>query len=293
MKATSKRRYVSLFLAMILLVSLCACSGAKNEPAASKPAESSSSAAANTPVKAREILIGVVPAFKPITYADDNGVATGYDVEVFRAIDEMLPQYEFSYEMADKETVNIGIETGRYVAGLNGFYRTTEREEKFLFTENVLGYNRISLIVPEDNDTIHGFADIAGQEIAPITSASGMFTLLRGWNEANPDKEVLFTSQSANPRAEKLGSVRNGQYVACLEMTDIFLQIEDESVVGGLKAIIPAVGVLPTYPMINKDETEFCKDINEALGVLRENGTLTEISYRFYNDDVFSYPTVD
>ena len=289
MKQGFQKKCICILLVLAFgILTLTACSSSPQETGsqATDPSETEE-------VEVRQVTIGVVPAFKPITYADDDGRATGYDVEVFRKIDEMLPEYEFTYEMADKETVNIGIETGRYIAGLNGFYRTAEREEKFLFTDNVLGYNRISLIVKEDNDDIHGFADIAGQEIAPITSSSGMFALLRGWNDANPGQEVLFTSQSANPRAEKLGSVRSGQYIACLEMTDIFLQIEDESIVGGLKAIIPPVGVLPTYPLINKDEVEFCEKVNEALAELRENGTLSEISMEFYNDDVFTYPPTD
>lgn len=59
--------------------------------------------------EAKEIKVAVAGGFYPITYADDNGEAQGYDVEVFKAVDELLPQYTFTYEITDKETMNVGV----------------------------------------------------------------------------------------------------------------------------------------------------------------------------------------
>ena len=64
--------------------------------------------------EAKEIKVAVAGGFYPITYADDNGEAQGYDVEVFKAVDELLPQYTFTYEITDKETMNVGVQSGTY-----------------------------------------------------------------------------------------------------------------------------------------------------------------------------------
>ena len=65
--------------------------------------------------EAKEIKVAVAGGFYPITYADDNGEAQGYDVEVFKAVDELLPQYTFTYEITDKETMNVGVQSGTYL----------------------------------------------------------------------------------------------------------------------------------------------------------------------------------
>ena len=69
--------------------------------------------------EAKEIKVAVAGGFYPITYADDNGEAQGYDVEVFKAVDELLPQYTFTYEITDKETMNVGVQSGTYQVGIN------------------------------------------------------------------------------------------------------------------------------------------------------------------------------
>lgn len=36
--------------------------------------------------------------YKPYCYIDENGQPAGYELEVLKAIDELLPQYEFEFE---------------------------------------------------------------------------------------------------------------------------------------------------------------------------------------------------
>ena len=75
--------------------------------------------------EAKEIKVAVAGGFYPITYADDNGEAQGYDVEVFKAVDELLPQYTFTYEITDKETMNVGVQSGTYQVGINSLFKKT------------------------------------------------------------------------------------------------------------------------------------------------------------------------
>ena len=69
------KRIISLLLAVAALTSLTACAGGKSGDGSGKS-------------DVRTVKVAVAPGFYPITYADDNGEAAGYDVEVFKAIDE-------------------------------------------------------------------------------------------------------------------------------------------------------------------------------------------------------------
>ena len=47
-----------------------------------------------------------------------------------------------------------------------------------------------------------------------------------------------------------------------------------------------------TYPIISKDKPEVAEAISEVLGTLKDDGTLSELSQKFYGYDAFMYDTV-
>ena len=159
MKKTTKK-FTAAIMALIIAGSLTACGN--------------SSSQAKSDQDVRTITVSLAPGFFPITYADDNGDAAGYDVEVFKAIDELLPQYEFKFDIVEKETMNVGVETGTYQVGINSMFKTPEREEIYLFPETNMGYTAVGALSREDGEPIHSFQDIydQGLKIHP-TNASG------------------------------------------------------------------------------------------------------------------------
>jgi ABC-type amino acid transport substrate-binding protein len=57
--------------------------------------------------------------------------------------------------------------------------------------------------------------------------------------------------------------------------------------VAGLKVSDP-ISVVPTFPIVNRDETELVKAIDEGLKTLREDGTLSALSVDVFGSDLFS-----
>ena len=53
------------------------------------------------------------------------------------------------------------------------------------------------------------------------------------------------------------------------------------------------VAVVPTYPIVNQSETELGDAINEALGTLTEDGTLSKLSEDVFGYDVFALAEED
>lgn len=273
------KKTVSMGLAAILVLGLTACgndSTGTNANAGSKGDQD-----------VRVITICAAPGFFPITYADDDGNAAGYDVEVFKKIDEMLPQYEFKFELADKETLNVGVQTGTYQVGINMLFRNAEREETYLIPEHNMGNATIGLIYNANAEPITGFQDVydRGLRIYPTTPAGGIPQVVNRWNDAHPDAQVEIELDSGMNTADALAAVQTGEYDLTINILQVY-NLYSEEARAGLTVSDP-VDVIHTYPIINKNETELYEAIDECLASLYEDGTLSKISNEVFGYDVF------
>ena len=240
--------------------------------------------AANGP---REIKVAVAPGFFPITYADDDGVAQGYDVEVFKAVDELLEDYTFVYEIADKETMNVGVQAGTYQAGINSLFKTEARTETYYMPENNMGYTPVGIIQRTDSKvTSLAQAHDEGLAVTPTSAAGGIRFVLQDWNEANPDKKIDFELNTEFSYANLFASIQSGEYDFAVDLIPVF-NLQKPETVAGLYISDP-IDVVPTYPIVNKGETELGDAINGALGTLKDNGTLSKLSVDAFGYDVFA-----
>lgn len=247
----------------------------------------SSTKAAEKGEGVKEITVAVAGGFFPITYADDNGDAQGYDVEVLKKVDELLPQYSFKYEITDKETMNVGVQSGTYQIGINSLFKTEEREKTYYIPENNLGYTAVGLIHREGDD-INSFDDVYDNNLKPYTvnAAGGIRFVYERWNEAHPDKTLSYELSTEFSYAELFAAIKAGDFDFTPDLIPVF-NLQSEETVAGLTISEP-VDVIPTYAIINKNETELGDAVNEALGKLASEGKLGEISNEVFGYDVFA-----
>lgn len=234
----------------------------------------------------KEIKVAVAGGFYPITYADDNGEAQGYDVEVLKAVDELLPQYTFTYEITDKETMNVGVQSGTYQVGINSLFKTDERKETYYIPENNVGYTAVG-IIHRAGDAYNTFDDVydANAKAYPVFASGGIKFVYARWNEAHPDKQFDVELTTEFNYADLFASIRSGDYDFTPDLVPVF-DLQQPETVDGL-VISDPVDAIPTYPIITKSETELGDAINEALGQLKDDGTLSKISTEVFGYDVF------
>ena len=245
------------------------------------------SAKANAANGPREVKVAVAPGFFPITYADDDGVAQGYDVEVFKAVDELLPDYTFVYEIADKETMNVGVQAGTYQAGINSLFKTEARTETYYMPENNMGFTPVGIIQRTDEKvTSLAQAYDEGLSVTPTSAAGGIRFVLQDWNDANPDKQIDFELNTEFSYANLFASIQSGEYDFAVDLIPVF-NLQKPETVAGLYISDP-IDVVPTYPIVNKGEAELGDAINGALATLKDNGTLSKLSVDAFGYDVFA-----
>ena len=242
--------------------------------------------------EAKEIKVAVAGGFYPITYADDNGEAQGYDVEVFKAVDELLPQYTFTYEITDKETMNVGVQSGTYQVGINSLFKNDARTSTYYMPENNVGYTPVG-IIHREGEEINSFDEALDQGLKPylVNASGGIRFVYDDWNANHPDKQIEYTLNTEFSYADLFASIRSGDYDWSADLIPVF-NLQDKDTVAGL-VISDPVAVVPTYPIVNQSETELRDAINEALGTLKKDGTLSKLSEDVFGYDVFALAEED
>ena len=219
-----------------------------------------------------EIVVAMEGTWSPWTYHDENDELVGYDVEVAKAIAEKLG-VEATFVEGEWDGLFAGMDAGRYDIVVNGVDITEERAQKYDFTEPY-AYNRTAIIVTKDNDEINSFEDLDGKNTANTISSTyaelaeqyGAFELLlSGRIDATLNAELTYYDYlKAHPDA-------NVKIAALTEdASEVAIPLRKGAASDNLRAAI-----------------------NQALDELRADGTLSELSVKYFGSDVSSTPDAE
>ncbi|WP_271398385.1 transporter substrate-binding domain-containing protein [Salinicoccus roseus] len=228
------------------------------------------------------IKIGSSPDGYPLSFQED-GEVKGFNADIYNAIFDEL-NYEIEWVMTDWTGVLANLDTGNVDTASN-FAMTPERAEKYTFSDPY--YNsKAAVAVAEDNETIQSVSDLEGADVGTILGTNFQNVL----NEEYPDhggeiidyenNEVVYNDVIAG----KIDAYLFGreQLLAMINDRDIALEIAGEP-----------FGVQPVaLPFKDTPENqELISDINDVLAELRSDGTLAEISEKWYGMDIYEEET--
>lgn len=225
----------------------------------------------------------------PFSYSDDNGDPAGYDYEVLCAIDELLEDYEFEYQVVDYDAAAIGLEAGQYDIEAGDKYKTSARMEKFLITDSSY-YAPVSVAVAADSG-IETVEDLEGKELVPVPEADGLRQVYLDYVEAHPDTTLVQeTGSSLVSIADGLTYVASGRYDAMIDSPDMFNEVleADEKLADKIKILDEPMSVVGGHYILNKEREDLCEKMNEALATMKEDGTLGKISTDMFGYDVIA-----
>lgn len=238
----------------------------------------------------RKVLIGIRQDLFPTSYIDENGKPAGYDIEIAKKIDELLPQYEFEYEAVSQEALLTGLESGKYKAAVAGFYDSKPRREKYLFPKEYIGGNLIGLTVAKDNADLKSLEDIhdKNKKLTPIATTSGMYGIVVDYNKAHPDKKVELVDSDWTDISTELKWIVDKRYDALVSSKNVIDQSVDKL---GYKdqLVFNPFTAIKTYSLFNQNEKELADAYDGALKQLKADGTVSKISIQFFGEDVLPY----
>ena len=242
------------------------------------------------------ILVSYTTNSFPIAYQDEEGNLTGYELEVLKAADERLKNYEFEYTENGFDAAYAGLGTGQIDMVVSNAFYTTQRAESYILTENPIGASVVGLILKNDRADVKSLDEAAslGLSLAPLQAGNGLHYVITKYNQENSDNQLeLISTDSNDAYMDCVRFVNEGRYdFAVWEKASWGEIVEDEE--GALHELYDSLvfnesDSVYTYPVIAKGNEKFAKALNDVLGELYEDGTLTGISEKFYGYDVFEY----
>ncbi len=234
----------------------------------------------------------------PYDFLDDKGNPDGFEIAVLKAVDELLPEYEFKFHGVSDEELLIGTESGKYQVGTKGAWITEERKKKFLIPNNPLAASVIGIAFRAENaaqiNDLESFARYSGKLI-PISPQSAQYSVIQEYNDTHKDNQIKLVPSDVFDIADSYLWVLEGRYDAyfvlklsyeknVLKEDGPYHQFADKL------AYVPYKGI-PTWPLFNKKETELAAAYDKAVQTLKENGTISKLSLKYFGEDVFNFVT--
>ena len=222
------------------------------------------------------ITIGMEGNWSPWTYHDDDDELVGYDVEVGRAIAEKLG-VEAQFIEGEWDGLFAGVNSGRYDIICNGVDVTDEREESYTFSDPY-AYTYTALVVRSDNEDITSFDDLEGKTTTNSIGSTYM-ELAESYGA-----EVL----GVDTLDETIQMVLQGRADATLNAVDSFGDYLNQHPDAEIKIVALTEDANPVaIPMKKGDDTATLQEaINAALAELKEDGTLAELSMKYFGSDI-------
>ena len=226
--------------------------------------------------QAGKIVIAMEGAWAPWTYHDETDELVGFDTEVGKAIADKLG-VEAEFIEGEWDGLFAGLDGGRYDIIINGVEVTEERTKKYDFTEPY-AYIKTALIVKSDNDTITSFEDLAGK--TTCNSINSTYMLLA--------EEYGATVQGVDSLEETLNMVLADRVDATLNAEVSFYDYMDVHPDAELKvAALTKEASTVCIPTRKGDDSASLREaINEAISELRADGTLEEISVKYFGKNI-------
>ncbi|WP_458412115.1 transporter substrate-binding domain-containing protein [Schinkia sp. CFF1] len=283
MKNKKLLNVIATGLAVVTLLAGCGSNESSSANATSK---------ASNDTKVVKVKVAYDQASKPMSWLDEKGNPTGYDVEAMKLVDELLPQYEFEYVGTSSDDLLVGVQQGKYQVGVKNAFFTEERTKSFLYPKEFLGLSSTGLVLKKENQNIKTLSDFAsaGFSLAPIAANNAQYTVIDEYNKAHPDNQVKLEAGDAftvdvvqwvNEGRVDGGVIIEGQF-------DKQVKAEDGPYHNLANDVVyNEFAVIKTWPLFNKKEQKFADAYDEAVKKLKAEGKLNELSKQFYGRDLF------
>ena len=221
------------------------------------------------------IIVGTEGTWSPYTYHDEDDNLVGFEVEVAKVIADYIG-VDVHYSETVWSSIFASLDAGQIDIIVNGVSKTEEREEKYDFSD-AYNYSQYAIMVLADNDEINSLDDVDGKVASNNpTSTIGVFAEEHGALFDDVEEVAQAISEVLNGRAD----VTFNTLVTFADYLKQHPEIADQ-----VKIITVSDPEPNAYIPVVKGNEDLVAIINEALAQAREDGTLSELSLKYFDVD--------
>lgn len=272
-----KKKYGVSLLIIVTLFIFSGCSFSTTDKASFNSDKTSKSKSI------QQIVVGTSATFPQVTFLDQNGKLTGFDIELVKAIDARLPDYKFNFQTMDFANLLLSLNTNKIDFVSNEMEKNKDRSQKYLFNKVPYAFWKTYIIVAKtNNQPIHSLDDLKGKKV--LTSAtSAEANLLENYNKSHHDAiQIVYTNGASN---DTVSQITSGRVDATLG-ADFSLSLIDPQ--GKLKIVgepLASNGVYFIFRKNDDKEQVLANQIDQALKQIKADRTLSKLSVKWLGQD--------
>ena len=279
-----KKRFVSAALAAVMALSMTACgssnSAAETTAADTEAAESQAEETTAEEAKTTDggtLIVGFDQDFPPIGFVGDDGEYTGFDLELAQEVAKRLG-LEYKAQPIAWDSKDMELESGNIDCIWNGF-TMTGREDDYTWTEPYMANQQV-FVVANDSD-INSQADLAGK-IVEVQADSSAEAALKEAPELTATFKELLTTADYNTAFMDLeqGAVD----AIAMDVIVAGYQIQQRN--ADFKILDDSLSEEEYGVGFKKGNTELRDKVQSTLEEMAEDGTLQEVSEKWFSKDV-------
>ena len=279
-----KKRFVSAALAAVMALSMTACgssnSAAETTAADTEAAESQAEETTAEEAKTTDggtLIVGFDQDFPPMGFVGDDGEYTGFDLELAQEVAKRLG-LEYKAQPIAWDSKDMELESGNIDCIWNGF-TMTGREDDYTWTEPYMANQQV-FVVANDSD-INSQADLAGK-IVEVQADSSAEAALKEAPELTATFKELLTTADYNTAFKDLeqGAVD----AIAMDVIVAGYQIQQRN--ADFKILDDSLSEEEYGVGFKKGNTELRDKVQSTLEEMAEDGTLQEVSEKWFSKDV-------
>ena len=274
-----KKRFVSAALSAVMALSMTAC-GSSNSAADTEAAESQAEETTAEEAKTTDggtLIVGFDQDFPPMGFVGDDGEYTGFDLELAQEVAKRLG-LEYKAQPIAWDSKDMELESGNIDCIWNGF-TMTGREDDYTWTEPYMANQQV-FVVANDSD-ISSQADLAGK-IVEVQADSSAEAALKEAPELTATFKELLTTADYNTAFMDLeqGAVD----AIAMDVIVAGYQIQQRN--ADFKILDDSLSEEEYGVGFKKGNTELRDKVQSTLEEMAEDGTLQEVSEKWFSKDV-------
>ena len=266
----------TLALSAVAALTLASCGGGDQVQQDDAPAEESASGLTLEEVQDAGVLtIGTEGTYRPFSFHEGGaGELTGYDVEIVTAVAEELG-VEPEFEETQWDAMFAGLDSARFDVIANQVSITEDREESYLFSAPYTVSNGVIVTLAE-NEEITSFEDLDGATTAQ--------SLTSNWNDLA--RESGADVEAVEGWAQSVSLLEQGRVDATINDKLTYLDYQETEDNENIKIAAETEDQSQAALTFRQGSESLVAAVDEALATLAEDGTLTEISEKYFGADV-------
>ena len=222
----------------------------------------------------KSLLVGTEGTYAPFTFHDKDGKLTGFDVEIIEKVAQKLG-WKVEFKETAWDGMYAGLNAKRFDVIANQTNPSPERLKKYDYSAPY-NYSAGVIVTKADNDSIKSFPDLKGKKSAQSATSN--------WSkDARDNGAIIVTVDSL---AQNLEAVKQGRVDATVNDKLAVLDYFKKQPNSGLKIAVESDKKIPTGFAFLKGEEPLIAKVNQALEELRKDGTLKQLSIKWFGDDI-------